>query len=161
MGADNKFQDNCGVESPNHSKRPRRSVSFQPTSTLYSYTSEEPVDGSKLWYSEEDKELSRVNAALDVFLLKQLQSGESLTGYSLSPDNITTVGLEKHLLSLESITKRKKLKKVLSYVVLMEQARGSKDKAERIALVATPLSKWSADQARLVGEIQYKESRRT
>ncbi len=77
-----------------------------------------------MWYTEEDEEVSKANTRLEASVLRRMQRGEPVEGISLHPDNLTIVGLEKHLLSPELKMKRLRLKRLVKYTVLMEQARG-------------------------------------
>lgn len=144
--------------------RSRRSVSFQTLSQLCLYEAPQPEDNFTLWYTEEDKEVSKANTRLEASALQQMQRGEPLAleleGISLNPDNLSIVGLEKYLLSSESKLTRLRLRRLVKLTVLMEQAHGSGDnKAERIACLAMRLSKWSVEQAKAIGKLQQKESR--
>eukprot|EP00985_Skeletonema_marinoi_P008092 scaffold3604_cov100-Skeletonema_marinoi.AAC.5 len=162
MDFDSVFQNDCAfpslkTEMEAQAQRPRRSVSFQPMSALYLYEAPEPEDDFTLWRTEEDEELSKANARLELSLLRQMQSGEAPGGgRSLNADNLTTVGLEKYLVS--PTMKRARLMRLVTCAVLMEQAYGVDNKAERIAYASIRLSKWSAEQARVVGKIQHRES---
>mmetsp|Transcript_26924 Transcript_26924/g.45689 ORF Transcript_26924/g.45689 Transcript_26924/m.45689 type:complete len:201 (-) Transcript_26924:167-769(-) len=167
MDFDSEFQNDCAfpslkTEMEAQAQRPRRSVSFQPTSALYLYEAPEPEDDFTLWRTEEDEELSKANARLELSLLKQMQSGEAPGGdRSLNADDLTTVGLEKYLVSPDFTMKRARFMRLVTCAVLMEQAHGFDfdNKAERIACASIRLSKWSAEQARVVGKIQHRESR--
>lgn len=146
--------------------RSRRSVSFQTLSQLCLYEAPQPEDNFTLWYTEEDKEVSKANTRLEASALQQMQRGETLAleleGISLHPDNLSIVGLEKYLLSSESKLTRLRLRRLVKLTVLMEQAHGSgsgDNKAERIACLAMRLSKWSVEQAKAIGKLQQKESR--
>ena len=164
MDFDSEFQNDCAfpslkTEMEAQAQRPRRSVSFQPMSALYLYEAPEPEDDFTLWRTEEDEELSKANARLELSLLRQMQSGEAAGGgRSLNADNLTTVGLEKYLVS--PTMKRARFMRLVTCAVLMEQAHGFDfdNKAERIACASIRLSKWSAEQARVVGKIQHRES---
>ena len=169
MDFDSESQHDCSVPSlladvAVDAPRSRRSVSFKPLSTLCLYDAPQPEDGFKVWYTGEDEEVSKANARLEVSVLQQMQRGEplELEGVSLHPDNLSIVGLEKPLLTPESNLKRLRLKRLVKFTVLMEQARArdseDEDKADRIACLAMRLSKWSVDQAKAIGKIQQKES---
>ncbi len=160
MDLDSDVRNDCASPSlmaETDAQRPRRSVSFQPLSTLHLYDAPDSKDDFKLWYTEEEEELFKANARLELSMFKQLQIGEVPEGCSLNLDNLSTVGLEKYLLSPELNPSRSR--RLVTCAVLMEQARGSEDKAERIAVVATRLSKWSVEQAKVVGRIQHRAGR--
>eukprot|EP00984_Skeletonema_dohrnii_P021480 scaffold10746_cov76-Skeletonema_dohrnii-CCMP3373.AAC.4 len=112
MDFDSEFQNDCAfpslkTEMEAQAQRPRRSVSFQPMSALYLYEAPEPEDDFTLWRTQEDEELSKANARLELSLLKQMQRGEAPGGSrSLNADDLTTVGLEKYLVSPEFTMKR-------------------------------------------------------
>lgn len=140
-------------------QRPRRSVSFQPLSTLHLYDTPEPEGDFKLWCTEEEEKLSRAIARLELSVFKQIQMGGLPEGCSLNLENLSTVGLEKYLLSPGLSPSRSS--RLVTCAVLMEQAqaRGSEDEAERIAFAATQVSKGSVKQAKVVGRIQHRASR--
>ena len=146
--------------------RPRqsRSVSFKPLSTLcLYYEAPEPEDGFNVWYTEDEEEAFKASARLEASVLQLVQREEPLElGIFHNPEDLFTVGLEKYLLSPESKLKRVRLKRLVKYSVLMAQALGSPvdgdSKAERVAHIATRLSKWFVDQAKAIGKLHEKES---
>lgn len=162
MNLDSKVRNECeypSLKTETDTQRPRRSVSFWPLSKLHLYDAQEPEPeaGFNLWCTEEEEELSKANARRELTVFKQLQMGGLPEGYSLNLENLSTVGLEKYLLSPGSNPSRSR--RIVTRAVLMEQARDSEDKADRIAFAATQLSKGSVEQAKAVGRIQHRASR--
>ncbi len=159
MDLDSEVRNDCespSLKTETDARRPRRSVSFRPISSLHLYDAQEPEAGFKLWYTEEEEELSKANARLELTVFKEIQRGGLPEGCSLNLENLSTVGLEKYLLSPGLNPTR--LRRIVTRAVLMEQARGSKDKAERIAFAVTQLSKGTVEQAKVVGRIQHSAS---
>lgn len=148
-----------GYESPSLMTETCRSVSFQPLSTLSLYDAQEPEGDFRLWYTEEEEELSRANARLELSVFKQIQMGGLPEGCSLNLENLSTVGLEKYLLSPGFGLSPSRSRRLVTSAVLIEQAQGSEDKAERIAFAATQLSEGSVELAKVVGRIQHRASR--
>jgi hypothetical protein len=154
--SDQKLYD-CTLSSLK--KKPRRSVSFQPRSTLYCY--DVPEDEPQDWYTDEDEEIFKAEARKEIAVFRRMKGG----GFASDPQhnrNLCIVGIEQHLVSSEFSKKRARTKKLVKYAVLDEQSKidtGCGDKAERIAESARRYSEWSAAQAKMFGDFQYIQSK--
>jgi hypothetical protein len=164
MDIDNELQYACTL--PSLKKKPRRSVSFNPNSTLYRYNV--PEDDPQDWYTNQDEEVMKADARREVDIFRKMKGG--LTGAAgLSRHhqrNLCIVGLEQQLVSPEFTKKRARTKKLVKYAVLVEQAKintaygyDNTHKAERIAAAARRHSEWSAAQAKMFGDFQHIQSK--
>lgn len=165
MDIDNEIQYAC-TTLPSLKKKPRRSVKFNPNSTLYSYNV--PQDDPQDWYTNEDEEVMKADARKEVDIFRKMKGGLRLAAAGLSRHhqrNLCIVGLEQQLVSPEFTKKRARTKKLVKYAVLVEQAKintaygNTTVKAERIAAAARRHSEWSAEQAKMVGDFQHIQSK--
>ena len=173
MDIDNKEHKLYGSTLPSpKQKQPRRSVSFQSSSTLCCY--HVPEDEPQDWYTGEDEEIFKAAARKEVNIFQRMKGGGRFAGTSEQSasdpqlqlqQNLCLVGLEQQLVSPEFSKKRARTKKLVKHAVLVEQCKietgcGDKDKAERIAEAAIRYSEWSAAQAKMRGDFQYIQSKK-
>jgi hypothetical protein len=152
-------------------KKPRRSVSFQSSSTLFCYKI--PEDEPQDWYTDEDEEIFKAEARKELAVFRCMKGGFAFagaSGQSVSDPQyqgkMCIVGLEQQLVSPEFSKKRARTKKLVMYAMLAEQIRtcygfddANDDKAKRIAEAARQHSEWSAAQAKIFGDFQYIQSK--
>lgn len=162
MDIDNELQYACTL--PSLKKKPRRSVSFNPNSTLYSYNV--PEDDPQDWYTDADEVVMKADARKEVDIFRMMKGGLAAAGLSRHHQrNLCIVGLEQQLVSPEFTKKRARTKKLVKYAVLVEQAKmntaygNTTVKAERIAAAARRNSEWSAAQAKMIGDFQHIQSK--
>ena len=149
MDIDNELQYACTL--PSLKKKPRRSVSFNPNSTLYSYNV--PEDDPQDWYTNADEEVMKADARKEVDIFRMMKGGLGAAGLSRHHQrNLCIVGLEQQLVSPEFTKKRARTKKLVKYAVLVEQAKS-------IAAAARRHSEWSAAQAKMIGDFQHIQSK--
>lgn len=165
MDIDNELQYACTLQSLK--KKPRRSVSFKPNSTLYSYNV--PEDDPQDWYTNADEEVMKADARKEVDIFRKMKGGLAGAAGGLSRQHqrsLCIVGLEQQLVSPEFTKKRARTKKLVKYAVFVEQAKintaygyDNTHKAERIAAAARRHSEWSAAQAKMFGDFQHIQSK--
>jgi hypothetical protein len=145
-------------------EKPRRSVSFQYSSTLFCYyiPEHEPQD----WYTAEDEEIFKAEAQKEVDVLRRMKSASGQSdSYTQHHQNMCIVGLEQQLISPEFSAKRERRKKLVKDAVLREQSKidtghgNSSNKVKQIAEAARRYSERSVINAKAFGDFQYIQSR--
>eukprot|EP00579_Thalassiosira_antarctica_P018043 CAMPEP_0201935022 /NCGR_PEP_ID=MMETSP0903-20130614/34740_1 /ASSEMBLY_ACC=CAM_ASM_000552 /TAXON_ID=420261 /ORGANISM="Thalassiosira antarctica, Strain CCMP982" /LENGTH=170 /DNA_ID=CAMNT_0048475361 /DNA_START=89 /DNA_END=601 /DNA_ORIENTATION=+ len=138
----------------------RRTVQFSHISMLRSYEASQDLNASS-WYSSAEMRRFKHQARQERKVLWRMKKDRCyLHRLQHSPHKIDmcTVGLEQQLISSEFTKRRVVSKRLVTLVVLREQARPlshkADDKPERIAKVSRQHSEWSRAQAQTVGSIQ-------
>ena len=154
-------------------------------SELYTYPNDTTTDkeadtNSAIWYTSEDQQRFRRDAKDDAssYLTKRATKQAEAKRTDLPVDHIEPppFGLELQLVSKEHTQKRVMTRKLVLIAVLTEQERQYEEAAysraadgnddddhhiqvqERIAAVSRKYSKWSRDEARVVGRFQASAS---
>ena len=159
---------NCNLPSLNPKQKKRRTVSFQPRSLLFCYGIS--VDETQDWYTGEDEGIFKVEARKELAIFWRMKQGYTTDASGKSASNpqhhrnLCIVGLEQDLISPAFSRERVRTKKLVKCAVLLEQSKigtgyDDSDKAERIAQAARRYSEWSAAQAKMFGDFQYKQSK--
>jgi len=158
---------NCNLPSLNPKKKKRRTVSFQPRSLMFCYSI--PAEETHDWYTGEDEGIFKAEARKELAVFWRMKQGytDALGQSASNPQhhrNLCIVGLEQDLISPAFSRESARTKKLVNCAVLLEQSKigtgyDDSDKAERIAQAARRYSEWSAAQAKMFGDFQYKQSK--
>ena len=168
--------------SSSSSSKTKQLVRFSSMSELYTYPNDTTTDNeadtnSAIWYTSEDQQRFRRDAKDDAssYLTKRATKQAEAKRTDLPVDHIEPppFGLELQLVSKEHTQKRVMTRQLVLIAVLTEQERQYEETAysraadgyddddhiqERIAAISRKYSKWSRDEARVVGRFQASAS---